>query len=90
MMPTIAERWAPADTIPELIAMKNAELYYNGRRHRDIRLTFMKGLNGDSLFTFLGVYRFSLTESDTAHIVWEKVADEADLLHLDALNRFRE
>ncbi|MBQ8968769.1 MAG: hypothetical protein IJ064_03420 [Bacteroidaceae bacterium] len=90
MMPTITERWEPADTLPELVALQNSELYYNGRRNRDIRLTFMKGLDGDTSFVFLGVYRFSLTQSDTTHIVWERVADEADLLHLEALERFRE
>ena len=89
LLPTITERWEPADTIPELIVMRNQELYYNGRRNRDIRLTFMKGLNGDTDFVFLGAYRFSLTQSDTAHIVWERVADEADLLHLELLEQLR-
>lgn len=89
MMPTITERWEPADTIPELVIMRNQELYYNGRRNRDIRLTFMKGLDGYPGFVFLGAYRFSLTQSDTTHIVWERVAEEIDLRHIDALSRFR-
>lgn len=90
MMPTITERWEPANASPELVNLRNSELYYNGRRNRDIRLTFMKGLEGDSAFVFLGVYRFSLERSDTTHIVWERVADEANLLHLEALEQFRE
>jgi len=90
MMPTITERWEPADTIPELVALRNSELYYNGRRNRDIRLTFMKGLDGDTGFVFLGAYRFSLSQSDTTHIVWERVADEVNLLHLETLEHLRE
>ena len=89
MMPTITERWAPADTLPELIAMRNSELFYNGRRHNDIRLTFMKCLTSDTLFTFIGVYRFSLSQSDTTHIVWERVADRCNLMELEQLQRLR-
>ncbi len=85
MMPTITERWAPADTLPQLIAMRNSELYYNDLQHNDIRLTFMKGLAADSLFTFVGVYRFSRSQSDTTHIVWERVADSCNLMELEQL-----
>ena len=90
MMPTITERWEPANALPELVNLRNSELYYNGRRNRDIRLTFMKGFEGDSAFVFLGVYRFSLEQSDTTHVVWERVADEVNLLHLEALEQLRE
>jgi hypothetical protein len=89
LMPTITERWTTDSAAPELIALRNSELFYNGRRNNDIRLTFMKGLRSDSLFTFIGVYRFSMSESDTTHIVWEKVADECDLQHLELLERLR-
>lgn len=89
MMPTITERWAPADTLPELIAMRNSKLFYNGRRHNDIRLAFMKGLTSDTLFTFIGVYRFSLPQSDTTHIVWERVADRCNLNELELLEHLR-
>lgn len=87
LMPTITERWQP-DTIPELVELYNADLYYNGRRHNDIRLTFMKSLT-DTTYTFLGAYRFSLTLSDTTHIVWERVAEDVDLAHLDYLEQLR-
>ena len=89
MMPTITERWEPANTLPELIALRNSELFYNGRRNNDIRLTFMKGLTSDSLFTFIGVYRFSLSQSDTTHIVWEKVANECNILVIEQLEQLR-
>lgn len=89
LMPTITERWAPDSATPELIAMRGSELFYNGRRNNDIRLTFMKGLRPDSLFTFIGVYRFSMSQSDTTHIVWEKVADECNLQHLELLEQLR-
>ena len=88
-MPTITEQWAPADKTPEFIAMRNSELFYNGRRNNDICLTFMKSLRPDSLYTFIGVYRFSMSKSDTTHIVWEKVADECDLQHLELLEQLR-
>lgn len=88
-MPTITERWAPDSATPELIAMRGSELFYNGRRNNDIRLTFMKGLRPDSLYTFIGVYRFSMSQSDTTHIVWEKVADECNLQHLELLEQLR-
>ncbi len=56
--------------------------------HNDIRLTFMKSLK-DTTYTFLGAYRFSLTLSDTTHIVWERVAEDVDLAHLDYLEQLR-
>ena len=43
----------------------------------------------DSAFVFCGVYRMRLSESDTTHVVWERVAEQLDLLHLDYLERFR-
>ena len=64
--------------------------YYIAKRLNEVRLTFMQNLPADtSHFVFLGVYRFSLTRSDTTRIVWERVADEVDLRHLDYLERFR-
>ena len=88
LLPTITERWAPEGADSEMIAVKNAEHYYAGRRLNDLRITFMRNLN-DSAFVFLGVYRFSLTQSDTTHIVFERVAEECDLNHLNQLLRLR-
>lgn len=72
-----------------MVCEMNHNGYYVSRRLNDIRITFMRGLAPDSAYTFLGVYRMSLTESDTTHIVWERVADVVDLNHLDYLEQLR-
>lgn len=88
LMPTITEWWAPKDANPDLVTAVNAEHYYAGKRLNDIRLTFMRNLK-DSGFVFLGAYRFSVSQSDTTHIVFERVAEECDLNDLDKLLKLR-
>ena len=94
LLPTITEWWEPEDANgnPEqelLIRELNRNGYYVSRRLNDIRITFMQGLTPDSTSPFLGVYRMSLSLSDTTHIVWERVADEVNLNHLDYLEQLR-
>ena len=62
--------------------------YLQYRRMNELRITFMKDLV-DTGYVFLGVYRLSLTHSDTARCVWERVADEVDLRDLDRLEKLR-
>ena len=93
LMPTITEYWEPADTkmTPELrkvLQHMNTISFNNTLRNNDIRITFMRDLV-DSNFVFLGVYRVSLTKSDTTRIVWERVAEECDLDRLGYLELFR-
>ena len=88
MLPTIVERWAPADALPELIEMRNFEYYHARLRLNEVRLTFMKNLT-DTNYVFLGAYRMSLAHSDTTQTVWERVADEVDLRHLEYLELLR-
>lgn len=93
LMPTITEYWEPADTkmTPELrkvLQHMNTIGYQIARRNNEIRITFMRDLV-DSNFVFLGVYRVSLTKSDTTRIVWERVAEECDLDRLGYLELFR-
>ena len=94
LMPIITERWAPADADSELIAMRNTDRYYLLRRTNEFYIIFMKNLptdsaTVDSAFVFCGVYRMRLSESDTTHVVWERVSEQLDLLHLGYLERFR-
>ncbi len=88
MMPTITERWEPEDADSTMVAMRNYDNYYHELRVNEVRLTFMKNLV-DNGYVFLGVYRMDLTESDSTHCVWERVADECDLNNLDYLEKFR-
>lgn len=93
LLPTITEYWTPeadANTTvsTELIHQKNANLYFTVMRTNELRITFMNGLT-DSTFIFLGIYRTDLQHSDSTHIVWERIADELDLRHLDYLEQLR-
>jgi len=88
MMPTITERWEPADADSTLVKMRNYDKYYHDLRLNEVRITFMKNLTFPG-YIFLGVYRLSLSQSDTTHCVWERVSDECDLNHLDYLEELR-
>lgn len=92
LCPTITEYWAPtaADTISDdLISQKNQNLYFTVMRTNELRITFMRGLNSDSTFTFLGIYRVDASKSDSTHVVWQRIADRLDLAHLDFLQQLR-
>jgi hypothetical protein len=93
LFPTITEYWEP-DSLKEdpksqqLLQHMNSTGYFLALRMNDIRITFMQNLT-DSGFVFLGVYRISLSESNTNHIVYERVADDCDLTRLGDLRQLR-
>ena len=93
LFPTITEYWEP-DSLKEdpksqqILQHMNSTGYFLALRMNDIRITFMQNLT-DSGFVFLGVYRISLSESNTNHIVYERVADDCDLTRLGDLRQLR-
>lgn len=88
MMPTITERWEPANVDSQRVIMRNRDKYHHETRLNEVRITFMKNLV-DTGYVFIGIYRLSLQKSDTTRCVWERVANECDLNHLDYLNELR-
>lgn len=89
MLPTITEWWEPPTVIdPAFVATRNLDRYLQYRRMNELRITFMKDLV-DTGYVFLGVYRLSMSQSDTARCVWQRVADEVNLHDIDALERLR-
>ena len=68
--------------------MRNIAQYWLYLRINEIRLAFVKNLV-DTGYVFTGAYRMSLEHSDTTHILWERVADEVDLNHLEYLENLR-
>lgn len=88
MMPTITERWAPANTDSTIIMMRNRDKYHHELRLNEVRITFMKNLV-DTGYVFLGIYRLSTEKSDSSQCVWERVSDVCDLDHLDYLEELR-
>ena len=103
-MPTITEWWTPADSLDgdeavELQSLseeerqlltkeRNAQLYFTVMRTNELRITFMKNLV-DTGYVFLGIYRTNPIQSDSTHIVWERIADECDLGNLTYLQQLR-
>ncbi len=85
MMPTITEYWEPADADSSLVAQRNFDQFKHYSRLNEVRITFMKDLV-DSNYVYLGVYRLSLSQSDVTKCVWERVARNCDLEHLDMLD----
>ena len=88
MMPTITEHWEPAGADSLMVAMRNRDKYEHERRLNEVRITFMKNLV-DTGYVFVGIYRLSLHHSDTISCVWERVAEECDISHLDYLDELR-
>lgn len=93
LMPTITEYYHPEDwptdsaSMAQLAAM-HKQGFLTAIKENQVRLCFMKNLV-DSNFVFLGVYRVSLTLSDTAKVVWACATDECDLDNLSFLNNYR-
>ena len=54
----------------------------------ELRITFMKDLV-DTGYVFLGVYRLSLSKSDTTRCIWQRVADEVDLHDIGKLEELK-
>ena len=73
---------------PHEMAARNGALYFTAARTRELRITFMKNLS-DTGYVFLGVYRMNEAQSDSTRVVWERVANECNLLHLDYLEELR-
>ena len=88
MMPTITEHWEPAGADSLLVAMRNRDKYDHERRLNEVRITFMKNLV-DTGYVFIGIYRLSLQQSNAISCVWERVAEECDISHLDYLDELR-
>ena len=88
MMPTITEYWKPEGVDSVMIVQRNIDQYNHCSRLNEIRITFMKNLV-DTNYVFLGVYRMSMELSDSTKCVWERVADECDLNHLDYYEQLR-
>lgn len=88
LLPTRTEHWHDPDVDPEVEVMQNRVHYYQQLEINRLAITFMKDLV-DTGFVFCGVYRMSLEHSDTTHVVWERVAEECDLRHLEDLEHLR-
>ena len=73
---------------PHEMAARNGALHFTAARTRELRITFMKNLS-DTGYVFLGVYRMNEAQSDSTRVVWERVANECNLLHLDYLEELR-
>ena len=92
-MPTITEWWTPTDSLDEaerrvLTTERNGHLYFTVMRTNELRITFMKNLV-DTSYVFLGIYRTDLQQSDSTHVVWERVVDECNLSNLGYLQQLR-
>ena len=87
LMPTITEWWTPTDESDALADIRNYDNYLRAASFRELRITFMKGLNGQG-YTFLGIYSLA-SASSPRRLLWQCVADRLDLRHLDRLERFR-
>ena len=93
LMPTITEYYHPEDwptdsaSMAQLAAM-HKQGYLTALKENQVRLCFMKNLV-DSNFVFLGVYRVSVTLSDTTKVVWARAHDECDLDNISFLNNYR-
>lgn len=94
LFPTITEYWTPteeeADSVPQsLVQQRNNNLFFTVTRTNELRITFMLGIaDGDSA-TFLGVYRLDRQQSDSTHLVWQRIADQCDLRSLDYLEELK-
>lgn len=92
LFPTITEYWTPSsdtlDIVDEITQLTNKQLYFTVKRTNELRITFMKNVV-DTGYVFLGVYRVNDEESDSTHIVWERVAEQLDLSRLDYLEQLR-
>ena len=90
-MPTITTCYHPDDYPTDsaslaLLAVRNKERYLDFVAHNPVLITFMKNLV-DTSYVFLGVYVLS-SRSDTTYQVWERIADDIDINHLERLERY--
>lgn len=89
MLPTITEWWESPDSSDSIAAaIRNSDRYLQYCRMEELSITFMKDLV-DTGYVFLGVYRLSLSKSDTTRYIWQRVADEVDLYDIDKLEELK-
>ena len=88
LLPTITEYWEHPSIDKQASERRNKDHYYLYKRLNELRIAFVKNLV-DTGYVFTGVYRMSIEQSDTTKTVWERVADEVDLDHLDYLENLR-
>lgn len=88
LLPTITEYWENSSISKQASERRNKDHYYLYKRLNELRIAFVKNLV-DTGYVFTGVYRMSIELSDTTKTVWERVADEVDLDHLDYLENLR-
>lgn len=88
LMPTITEWWTPTDNGNTTTDHRNQDNYLRAISFHELRITFMKDITGNG-YTFLGIYGLS-TASSPQRLVWQRVADQLDLRHLDQLELLRQ
>jgi len=88
LMPTITEWWTPTDKGDTSAVIRNRDNYLRATSFHELRITFMKNITGDG-YTFLGVYGLATTSS-SQRLVWQRVANQVDLRHLDQLELLRQ
>lgn len=91
MMPTITTCYHPDDYPTDsaslaLLAVRNKERYIDFVAHNPVLITFMKNLV-DTSYVYLGVYVLS-SRSDSTYQIWERIADDIDINHLERLKRY--
>ena len=94
LFPTITEYWTPTieqcDSVsPSLIRQKNENLFFTVMRTNELRITFMRGIADNDSCTFLGIYRVDLNQSDSTHVVWQRIAEQCDLRNLNYLEELK-
>lgn len=95
LLPTITEYWQPeqdglvSNGEEGFVKYINSERHMVAKRLNEVRITFMRGLNQDSTYTFLGIYRLSMQQSDSSKLVWERISDKCDLNNLGYLKQLR-
>lgn len=94
LFPTITEYWTPTeeevDSVPQsLVRQRNENLFFTVTRTNELRITFMRGIAVGDSSTFLGVYRLDRNQSDSTHLVWQRIATQCDLRCLEYLEELK-
>lgn len=88
LMPTITEWWTPTDADATSADIRNHDNYLRSVTFNELRITFMKNVTGEG-YTFLGIYKLA-PSSTPQRLVWQRVANQVDLRHLDQLELLRQ
>lgn len=94
LFPTITEYWTPTeeevDSVPQsFVRQRNENLFFTVTRTNELRITFMRGIAVGDSATFLGVYRLDRNQSDSTHLVWQRIATQCDLRCLEYLEELK-